>query len=146
MQTQELEAQIKAKTGRSPSGVECEFIDLENGYGLKLFPSKFKRDLVFHNQELCAEYDLGPEVGERVDFPSMNRWGYITEKVETLFDNSSTYQKMRAWETAHADETLRILDKIENVTGICFEDDHCKNWGKRADGSLVWIDFGTGMS
>jgi len=160
---------VHRKINGSPSGIECVFIPLNDNWAIKLYDCEDARDNSYERQSLAADYELGPDVGDKIDLPYDNyqgedgteqpQYGYITEIVETLVpkhlhandlfpisDQPEELQKeYRYWDKIWYDQEsafrLECKKELNDHTGIWFEDDHAWNWGIK-NGKMICIDFG----
>lgn len=148
----------------SSSGQCCNFIDLENGWGLKCYQEKENRDRSYVCQEFLSQYELAPKVGKSFELFDHNGdawYCHVTEVVEPLveygFNNDQAYEE----ELAELDETSDFdedefrarycrderdewINEVHRQFGVYYVDDHCGNFGfmQTENGKkLVAIDF-----
>lgn len=148
MKTCDIAKVVNEKVHGSPHGICAVFVALNDRWGIKMFDYEYKRDEVYGRQKSAAKHGLGPDVGGKIDLHDGDyNYGYITEKVETLIDTSTSmmsdnfdwdeYDKAK---DEYEDELGRLKEELEEI-GLTFEDNHPANVGWK-NGRLVCIDFG----
>ena len=143
------EVRIMSQVRGSPGGIRSVFVKIDDNWAIKLFQYYEDRDRAYKNQEQAAQYDLGPEVGEKIEFSvdCEYPYGYITEIVDVLVPHDEVAED--CYETydyyAQSEEYHRLVDelrsKLSYFTGIDYGDMHPANIGIK-NGSYVLIDFG----
>ncbi len=141
---------------RSPYGVQCRFIKLNDKWGVKVFHRKDTRDYAYDNQKAAAKYKLGPQIGQKFDLPitlseDYDGYCYITEVAKILIKYRYDYDR---WED-HKYTKLwdEITEKYKNrINTLCMKLQKKINWDFETDshignvgllnGKLVCIDFG----
>jgi len=153
--TQFLSNNPTAITG-SPCGISCNFIDMGNGWGIKIYAyikegeeSVFypdERDDHYRAQTEAAKYGLGPNVGASFDLPDGTPC-YITEVVEPIVPHNEVHT-WQVWERHWVDLKKELKEEIEKLCkdlekhiDFYFHDCHLGNLGRK-NGKLVCIDFG----
>ena len=145
----ELQELLIAKVDESleKSGIQAIFIDLDNGWGIKVFHKEAQRDFSYRTQLQCLSHNLAPKVGSRVNFTkpiytSGSReylWGLFVEKVELVTDsrrNMDFFYKVLGWRGRD-----KWTNKIAEKTGWKLPDPHDGNWGFKNE-LMIPIDFG----
>jgi hypothetical protein len=130
------------ENGKKSSGCCCNFVDLENGKGLKVYGSRYSRDLHHDAQVYAAGLGLAPEVFEK--FQVAGTYGYVTEVVETLVPYSKSNEYLfdnypDEWDTILKSEYASELEELEETLGYDLHDSHDGNFGLK-NGKLVIID------
>lgn len=80
-----------------PQGSECVFVSCGNGWGLKLFSSRYERDFAVEKQTQLHKHNLAPKVGKVFELqikgkigrnlyrdPKSYVYGYITQKAKMV--------------------------------------------------------------
>lgn len=137
------------------SGSRCQFFDLGDGTGVKLYEDKSHRDRSSTVQKYIFELGLAPAVGKsfKVPFDGMTFYAFFTEVVEPLpgygYDNCGPddiedLQGRDEYELdALQDHVDYVLGEFKEKTGFPYLDDHTNNFGLDSKGDLKIIDFDT---
>lgn len=128
-------------TGTSPRGVSCQFIPLDENWGLKTYLDEKKRDEAHDTQYDVWVSGCGPEVGNKVNMGG--KYCYITQRVKPLIDQDANFMDeiMKAGKV-FPDRAMRArIDFIKEVSGWEMFDCHYGNWGV-LEGEFVPLDFG----
>lgn len=145
----------------SGHGIECNFFNLNDTIGIKLFDEKKARDSAYISQALCARYDLAPYVGRRFQLDCKLWWrelsylnhckyGYVTELADTecLRDDLNTHGQFYLANQTIVDQKVRFLTE-ELMRFNLGRDLHMGNLGyilRDNQYKLVPIDFGPACS
>lgn len=147
------EQKIMSRIKGSPYGVNSVFVKLDEKWAIKLYQNGYDRDEIYENQKQAAKYELGPEVGEKIDF-NIDCWypyGYITEIVEVLISHEiiaqcgdEFYDELDKYEESEEfnRRTDILFEELKKYTGIDYHDLHAANIGVK-NGKYILIDFGT---
>lgn len=143
------ESKIMSCVKGSPCGIASVFVKIDKKWAIKLYSYEDDRNSAYRNQAEAAEYGLGPDVGETIDFGINCKYpyGYITEIVEVLVPHEdiaiSNYNELyRVRKTQEFKDKVRELhEELFNKTGINYCDMHPGNIGVK-NGEYVLIDFG----
>lgn len=143
------QGKIMSRVYGSPSGIRAVFVPIDDKWAIKLFDDRKDRDRAYFNQQQAAEYELGPDVGEKIEFSVDCEYphGYITEIVEVLVPHQEIVNKV--WDSCdyydQSEEHWQEVDKLQRelkfCTGIDYGDMHPANIGIK-NGHYVLIDFG----
>ena len=152
----------------APAGVECSFVNLHNGTGVKVYPWKNWRDEAYFNQMRSYEIGLAPQVFDEfdIDFQLTNDdldtiissneyadWAtcgeidtlycYITEYVKPCWQRGGITTGLAQWRQDTRSKRDRIINELYNSADFNMLDDHCYNWGmSKRLGGLIPLDFG----
>lgn len=151
MNIKKLSKTAKEKKEFSPHGVSCNFVPINDKWGMKIYKTETERNKAFVNQKEFLEHSLAPEIGGKVDLPDIG-FAYITEIVETVLDQheylehddhdrSQYWDAEEKWSHKNLDEILELMNKINSKsTSFRFYDNHAGNLGRK-NGKLIPIDF-----
>ena len=118
-------------------GTSCDFIDLKNGFGLKIYRSRKIRNRHYLGAIWAANLGFGPKTGIRVKIG--NKYGYITEVIEPLIPYSTEHVGGDNFEK----EYLPLCDIVEKATNVrLYCDAHDGNFGRAKCGKILWLDSG----
>lgn len=140
------DAVAKNDACKSPSGISCYFIKLNDDWGLKVYREKWERDLAYERQNLMAQHGYAPTTGTTFDIGE--KYCYVTQMAEVLIDD--TIRKRcyyayadKAMELTKAGVNQEIRSLRDKMSALGFDpcDDHYGNFA-RINGQLVCIDFG----
>lgn len=130
--------------GKSPNGISCYYIQLNDSLGIKVFHNKYERDTAFQKQKLAALDGYGPEVG--IIFDIQNKYCYTTQHAQTLVDCIGGFTAADEREARRKFPGLdeKISKLLTETTGKEYQsfDNHYGNFGFIGE-KLVLIDFGT---
>lgn len=112
-------------------GIECCVYDV--GYNLvyKVYPDNCEATIAHKLQCIAFNAGLAPEPF------NVYENGYFSEKVVIVLEHLS-FPEIVLWMDVKTD----LLGKLLRLFNIRTYDDHCGNFGIRADGTLCIIDFG----
>jgi hypothetical protein len=122
---------------KSPNGMSCSFVAIDDEWGLKCYDEEDVRDEAYNNQQLLADYELAPPVGQKTEVGEYYCYfSRIAEVICPNFADSELFdKKTKEWE----DRINDLTDEINSKTGIYVADDHVENFGV-FNGKLVLID------
>lgn len=153
------EAVKSSSLERSPSGVSCYFVKINDTHGIKVYYSKDDRDRAFARQEKMAKHGYAPPVGVSFDIKHNyngysyddNCYCYVTEIAEVCVERvKGVYESWEDWHDKCAaykvkypsfDDDLDELIINMRAVGFDMSDVHMANFGRYND-KLVCIDFG----
>lgn len=126
-------------------GIKCQFVKIDETWGIKAYKDEEHRDEVFDNQCRLAYYELAPPVGEKI---TIGDWHcYTTRVAETIYNAADAnftpewYETENLWQKDI--DKLRI--QIRETCHIIWRDDHICNVGIfnfNGHDKLVCIDLG----
>jgi len=134
----------------SPHGSMSVFVKIDSRWAIKLYYLEDERDKCFQRQKQAAEYGLGPDVGEKVNFAvdCSYPYGYITEIVEVCVPHEEIAEQnfcdtfdVLDGDEEHNRKAYALFNELETLTGIYYIDNHPANIGIK-NGRYVLIDFG----
>lgn len=132
---------VRDEFKRSPNGMQCVFVAIDEQWGIKLYFNSCKRDECMENQQNCYNVGLAPEVGPPIDLPNgFYRYGYITERAKVAVEGCYG-PKHRVWEDQNRIQVQELRAELEERADWYMGDDHAGNFGY-IRGKLVPIDFG----
>lgn len=126
---------IKSRMFSSPSGSTCYFVPLNNNKAIKIYDCKSIRDSAHKYQSLAANFGLGPDTYEKVDFDAY--YAYITENV----GDDALVLWRRGEKEVEENELRQLKEDLFDKTGFYFSDDGTFNLAYKND-RLICIDFG----
>lgn len=125
---------------KSPAGMVCHFVKLDDDWGVKCFRRERKRNECYNWQKKAAAVGLGPKVGEMFSFGKY--FCYITQVAEVYHNiESMDWDDYCDIERDNQDEIDKLKAELEEKIGFWFSDDHIGNIGF-INGRMVCIDFG----
>ena len=132
----------KLSSDKSPSGRYCNFIPLDEQWGIKVYKSLPKCRECFEFQHFLSRHDLAPKVGDTI----FRVGGYscyatrIAQIPAEIFDHNDDDQRYHARKI-----TEKIKDKLETLQdkiyelGYTWDDGWSPNVGY-IDGKLIIVD------
>lgn len=149
MQLSELEVLSKISSGHSSMGGQCKFIDLGNGFGLKMYEKDDTRLGVpfgivsYYAQKYAASFGLGPEVGQifQLDVGGGTYIVFVTEVVQTMADYTIDFECTQESKLdPHGELREQMHTDFVNVLKSYYGDAHYGNLGFK-NGKCIVIDF-----
>lgn len=133
----------------SPGGIASNFVSIDDKLGIKTFFDEESRDFACDKQDEASQYELAPEVYDSIYLPQIDRYGYVTEKVDVMPDIIQREWNGEKFEIEGCDhailfthsEAMKTLIRGLVELDIFFCDNHAQNIGLK-NGRLVCIDFG----
>ena len=127
------------------SGISCEFVRLNEEWGVKCYPMREDRDHTYFCQRLAAESGLAPKVREKFTIrrDELTLYGYLTQVIrETVKDRmrEAGYGNIRGgrrW--VHSAHYHNLYTSLASI-GFTPMDMHWANVGY-LHGKIVCIDF-----
>jgi hypothetical protein len=136
----------------SPAGGTAYFVPIDNEWGIKVYSYKDKRDQSYTTQRVVYEMG-GPAPAVGATFDVGDKFAYITERVEMLYDEDEylEWKKTTGWEDEYNPRMkakAEYRDLINSTTREIKEeyhhyiwDTHPGNYGFNKEGRLVYIDW-----
>ena len=143
-----LSEKVRNYRGRSPGGIACQFIKLDEKWGIKKYSSKKTRDRAYAAQKKMAEVGCAPQVGASFNVDEW-RFCYVTEVAQPLMDgydgSGNWLERYGESDKLKADsEVLRWMDNALDEMAkhnYYMSDAHLANFGILGN-KVVCIDFG----
>lgn len=128
------------------NGADAKFIAINDDWGVKFFTTKTEQEFNFDLQSKCAEHDLAPPVGRKLDFNwhGTHVFGYVTGICRIREDLDSNDFDNADDECDGYDFLYRVKRKLNlGLKGINLEwiDGHDANWGLGPNNQGWIIDF-----
>lgn len=135
-----------AKGDSDGSGRHCEFIQLTNKVGIKMYDYREDRNEAVEKQRIAYKHDYAPKVLKKVNVG--DKFGYLTEIVDCVLCetyNVDRHKNGRVITRVERKTIERINDEVINLLdeyGFTQGADSCPfNFGYYK-GKIVQIDFG----
>ena len=140
---------VKVKSNNSDAhGRHCNYYQINDREGLKLWNNKGRRDDAYDMQLYCHSIGLAPYVGTKVEIATCKgmKYGYVTEHLTLVRDDVESRHKLgrnkyfnaidKAW-----DKIYKLKDRYKEF-GVIYNDDTLSNTGIMSNGEYCAIDFG----
>jgi hypothetical protein len=144
-----LKEMVITHQGKTPCGVSCSFIKLNDRWGIKKYYDKEKRNDNYKRQRHMASVGLAPKVGPKFHFEDMDIYCYVSEAVQVLIEAESVVINWEKREREHRAiyDSIEIMGWIRKavndmmVAGYQMTDTHAANFGILGN-RVICIDFG----
>ena len=132
----------KLSSGKSPGGRYCNFIPLDDNWGIKVYSSLSKCRKCFEFQQFLSRHDLAPKVGDTI-FRVGGYSCYATQIAKVPAEimgggDDNQFDAVRETTKAISDEIQILQDKVYEL-GYTWDDGWSANVGY-IDGELVIVD------
>jgi hypothetical protein len=120
-------------------GGTAKFYKINDEVGLKVFHSKFKRDVSYDNQKKLNELSLAPKIFEKFDIH--DDFALTTELVRPLFDCFDDIDEnlFEQQEKFYSEQVQKFNNKCEEL-GVRLLDNHIGNLAFDKNNNIIIID------